>query len=156
MSCRTTRELIEQLQDFHKHLAAFYSRSAKQAKRERVKMLLDYMSHHEDDIAKCLADFEEDAAQKVLDTWFEFLPDIAKCECFESECWQSKFPSDISVDDVVRTALWFDDCLIKFFKQMADLSVSRDVKALFDDLTQMEDQEKRKAMRIALEVSQGV
>ena len=83
MACRTTRQLLDHIKSFHRQLADFYKQSAKQADQAKAKALLKYMGRNEEHLEDCLAAYEEGAAQAVLDTWFEFMPEIAKCECFE-------------------------------------------------------------------------
>lgn len=151
MTCKTTRQLLDQIRNFHRQLSAYYTDTAADVDREKVAMLLEYMARHEDHLEQCLARYEEGAAKKVLDTWFQFMPEIAKCECFD----RIDVNQDMSVADVVRVALWFDDCLIQFFREMADVSVSDDVKEVFRDLASMEEQEKHTATRASLELTQG-
>lgn len=151
MACRTTREILDQIRKFHHQLGAFYAETAEKAERNRAKALLEYMGRHEERLEARLTEYEEDAAQAILDTWFEFLPDIAKCECFEGV----ELNPDMSVDDVVGTALRFDDCLIQFFQEMADLSVVEDVKELFASLVRMEEEEEREVTRASVELTEG-
>jgi rubrerythrin len=152
MAFRTTRELFNQIESFHRQLGDLYARMAAKAGREKVKALLEYMSRHQQRLEKNLTAYEKDAAERVLNTWFEFTPDIAKCECFDG----IELREDMSVGDVVRTALWFDDCLVQLFTEMTEISVSEDVKELFANLARMEEQEKREVTRASLEVTEGV
>ena len=121
MPCRTVRQLLAHISGFHRQLGAFYEETAAKADQERAKALLEYMSRHEEHLKDCLGAYEKDASEAILDTWIQFMPDITKCECFE----RMEVSEDMSIDDVVRISLWFDDCLIQFFREMADLSVHR-------------------------------
>jgi len=151
MPCRTTRELLEQIIDFHRQLGAFYEETAAKADREKAKALLEYMGRHEERLKECLGTYEKLAAKAILDTWFQFIPDIGQCECFD----RIEVGQDMSIEDAIRISLWFDDCLIQFFRDMAALSPSSDVKELFGSLAGMEEQEKRKAARAAFELARG-
>ena len=151
MACeKTTRDLLDQVRDFHKQLSDFYAQKADIANDERVTMLLDYMSRHEMNLEKCLAEYEVDAPGRVLDTWFRFTPDIAECKCFD----RIELTPDMTIDDIIETAMWFDDCLIEVYKTMAERSVSQNVRELFDNLVQLEQNEKRSALRSTQEIEQ--
>lgn len=151
MAFRTTRELLHEIRDFHGKLSRFYEEAATKAERERVKALLEYMGRHEDNLTRCLDAYEKDAAKRVLDTWFEFTPEIVKRGCFD----EVAIDPDMSVDDVIRNSLWFDECLTKFFEQISELSVSSDVKELFSNLAELEQSEERHAARAAVEALEG-
>ena len=66
MGCRSTRELLDLVRDFHKQLSELYARMAEVATKEKVKMLLNYMSRHETQLEQCLARYEEHAAKSLL------------------------------------------------------------------------------------------
>ena len=152
MPCRTVRQLLEHISGFHRQLGAFYKDTAAKADQEKAKALLEYMGRHEKHLRECLGAYEKGASETILDTWLQFMPDIAKCECFE----RMELGEDMSIDNVVRTSLWFDDCLIEFFKEMANLSAPEGVKELFANLAQMQEQEERKVTRASLELVEGV
>lgn len=151
MAFRTTRELLNEIRDFHRKLGHFYREAATKVEREKVKALLEYMGRHEENLNRYLESYEKDAAKRVLDTWFQFTPEIVKRGCFD----EVAIDPDMSVDDVIRNSLWLDECLTKFFKQVADLSVSSDVKDLFSNLAAMEETEERHAARAAVEALEG-
>ncbi len=64
MPVETTRDVIEQARDFHLQLRDFYSRLKEKAQKERLKLLLDYMSAHELQLEENLEAFE-DVAKKT-------------------------------------------------------------------------------------------
>lgn len=151
MAIETTRGVLDQVRDFHRRLGKFYAEMANSAGKEKVKALLAYMSRHEENIERIIAKYEEDAAKDILDHWFEFTPDIAKCACFNG----IDLTPEMSVDDVIQKALWYDSCLVEFYGGMAALSVTTNLQDLFQSLAEMEEHKKRKAMRAALELDQG-
>ena len=152
MASQTVRQLLERIQDFHRQLGAFYEATAEQAARAKAKALLEYMGQHERALQACLADYERDASAKILDTWIQFLPDLEQCQDFD----EVEISKDLSVEDVVRMSLRFDDCLIRFYREMAEIAVSQDVKEAFESLARLEEQEERNLTRATLEVVQGM
>lgn len=150
MAYQRTRDLLDQVRDFHRQLSRCYAERADIAKDERATMLLEYMSRHELHLEKCLAAYEARAADRILDTWFKFTPDVAKCKCFECV----DLTPDMTINDIIQTAMWFDNCLIEFYNGMAERSVSQDVRELFNNLAQQEQEEEHSAVRNALEIEQ--
>lgn len=141
------RDLLDQVKDFHRHLSGYYTNLSTVAKKERVKMLLDFIALHEEQLAECLAAYEEDAATHVLDTWFEFTPDLTRCERLEDV----SLNPDMSVDEAVRTVLLFDQCLAEYYKQLAELSPLPEIRELFENLMEAEQGESRRTARAAFE-----
>jgi len=152
MPCRTARQLLTLVRDFHRQLGDFYAEMSVKAEREKVKALLEYMRRHEEHLEAHLGKYNKPGAGRLLDAWFARMPEIAKCECFEGP----KLTRDMSVEDVVRTALWFDDCLIEFIREMAELAPTDYLRDVFSSLASMEEQEERKVTRAALELTQGM
>jgi len=150
MVSKTTRDLLDQVRDFHKRLSDFYANRADIAKDQRAKMLLEYMSRHELNLEQCLEEYEDVGANEVLDTWFKFAPDIAEPECLDGV----ELKDDMTVHDIIMTAILFDNCLIEFFKEMAEKAVSEHLREFFDSLVQLENSEKLKMMRSALQIDQ--
>ena len=141
---------MDQVRDFHRRLGNFYAQMAESAEKERVKALLEYMSRHEHNLGQCIERYEGSAAKDILDHWFQCTPDIAKCACFDGV----DLKPDMSVHDVLEKALWYDNCLVEFYRGMADLPVTSNLQNLFRNLVEMEEQEKKKAARVALEADQ--
>ena len=47
MAFETTKDVLDHARDFHRQLSDHYAQLRDKAERERVKMLLDYLSRHE-------------------------------------------------------------------------------------------------------------
>jgi rubrerythrin len=152
MPCRTARELLELVRDFHHRLGQSYAELATRAERTKVKALLDYMKRHEEGLEAQLERYGEESAGALLDTWFARVPEIAECACFEGP----ELTRDMAIEDVVRTAFCFDDCLIEFVREMSELAPNEELRGLFSSLAELEQHEQRKVARAALEVTQGM
>jgi rubrerythrin len=146
MVSQRTIDILEYLKDFHRQISAFYSRLSNEAEKERMKMLLDYMSRHEQHMAEYLTDYEQEAAKKVLNTWFKYNVSHDARQCIENV----KIAPEMSLEEVIRISLEFDRCLVGLYRELADQAVSQDVKNLFLDLLEMEKKEEIKCIRDAL------
>lgn len=144
------REILDQVKAFHRHLAQVYRNLGEEAAQARVKMLLEYMAAHERRLETSLAEYEKGAAEEILDTWFEFTPDLSRCERLETV---SLHP-EMTVDDVTQAVLSFDRCLGEYYKQLAELSPLPAIGELFDNLMTQEESEGRDAARAALSVDE--
>ena len=116
-----------------------------------MKALLEYMRWREESLQELLEAYDK-AEAGHLDTWFARMPEIARCEGFEGP----ELSRDMSVEDVVRKALWFDDCLIEFVREMAEIAPSDELKDVFSSLATLEEQEKRKVSRASVELTRGM
>ncbi len=140
------RDVLNVAVRFHQHLEDFYAQLARQEDRDRVKMLLDYMSRHEKGFEQMLADYGKGQAQALLDTWMQFEPDERGLKVPEPRTLRA----DMTVDEVIKIALRLDDELIRFYSQAADLASIDDVRDLFAKLARQEEDEKSKATLNAL------
>ena len=138
MAPETTKDLLEYLRDYHRKLSGLYERMAEESEQSKIKMLLHFLGRHEARFDKILGDYEDDAETKVLQTWFRVTPDkLPKLN-------GSELTPDMPVDDIMTAALHFDDTLIAFCRQLTTETESQDVKDLFVNILDLEEQEERK------------
>jgi rubrerythrin len=146
MAYVTTRDLLNQVRDFHQKLCHCYAEMSELTNRQKLKMLLDYMSWHEEWIEKSLGQYEADAAERILNAWFQFPPHLEREKAFAGiECGP-----EMDVDDVVKAVLQFDSCVIEFYREAAQRATHEDVRDLFNRLKAMETHEERQAVINAL------
>lgn len=150
MAAMRTRDILERAREFHAQLSRFYERMGEAAGREKIRLLLTYMSRHETHLAEQLARYREEAAREVLDTWFKYVPEKATGECFEGLV----IPSGATVEEVVRMALRLDRCLVDLYTEMAERAVSGEVRDLFQSLLKSERKQENKMVRDALALDQ--
>ena len=143
-----TRDVLDHARSFHQELHKIYQSLADEAKQARVRMLLDYLSRHEANLEANLADFEAEASNKILDTWFKFVPSETRLR----EIQQLQLEPEMSIPDIVNVALSLDDCLVSLYRDVAEVSVSLEVKEVFNNLLEQEEQEKHRLARNALMV----
>jgi rubrerythrin len=147
MAFETTKDVLDHAKEFHHQLSDYYGQLREKADRERVKMLLDYLSRHEKHLEESLADFENEVSEKILKTWFQYPPPkatLAACQTLVLE-----EDPDISVDGVIELALKMDECLVQLYQAMIKSSESEDVRGIFQNLLEMEKHEEVELVRNA-------
>ncbi len=146
MSFKTVRDVLELSQDIHSSASNLYEQLREQTQRERVDMLLKFLSHHENEMSQVLARVTADVNERILDEWHQTeLTSVSQILDGCKECHP-----DISVDELVSMALRVDDSLISLYKHMASESSTDDARQLFNNLVLLEENEKMKTARAAL------
>jgi rubrerythrin len=147
MRFETTRDVLDFVKQFHRKARNLYRELANHEDQERLKLLLDYLSRHENHLAKSLADYEQEASEKILDTWFQYVPDLALLEPINN----IDIVPNLSVDEIIELAMRLDNCLIELYKEMIDNSAAiSEVKEVFQNLLEMEKQEQHQLARSRL------
>jgi rubrerythrin len=140
------KDMLEQVRDVHGQLVLYYDRLSKEAEQRRVKMLLDHMSKHEQDLQDGLRAYEETATQGVMDTYV----DCKYCDEILVTCKQTPIAPETSVEGVIRVAMDIDNCLLRFFRESAEHAETERVRDVFKNLVDMEESELRKLAMNAL------
>jgi len=140
------KDIIEYSQEIHDRLAGFYDELSDKHQSSRIKMLLDYLRRHERNIAECLSQFENDTAQKMMDTWLEFAPTTNINEKIK----YLPLHSDITLAQIVETALDVDNAIVALYRDLKDHVDLPELKELFENMIEMEDNEKKRLVRDAM------
>jgi hypothetical protein len=143
------RDMLDQVRDFHGQLADYYHQTSKSTDQQRVKLLLDHMSGHESQLKKSLGRYEEDASRQIMDTWV----DCRHCNETLVTCQKILISPETSVDDVIRAALDVDNCLMRFYREVAEKVDSESVREVFGNLIDMEESELRQLALGALQLA---
>lgn len=147
MRFEQVRDILDHARELHECLGGFYQNLVHHEEAARVKMLLEYLGRHEKFLEQGIADFKERASKQVLDTWFQFTQDKATLKLPEA----INIKSNMAVEDVIRMGLELDDCLIKLYKDAAENSEVPEVKEVFNNLLEMEQEEEHHLVRAALD-----
>lgn len=146
MSFKTVRDVLELSQDIHRNASIVYEQLREQTQRERVDMLLKFLSRHEEDLALTLKKVTGDVSEKILNEWHQTeLTSVATILDGCKECHP-----DVSVQELVNMALRVDDTLIALYKHMASEASTDDARELFNNLVLLEENEKIKTVKAAL------
>lgn len=142
------KDVVDYSRKLHQQISKLYQEISQDQTQERVKMLLDYLQRHEAHLEKSLNQFEHDKSQVVLDSWFQYAPDQSITEVLES----IEITNHMSTDEVIAMALKLDDYFIELYEGMVENASSSAVKSVFQNLLEMEQQEKIRTSRAALTI----
>jgi len=146
MSFKTVRDVLELSQEIHRSAANLYEQLREQTQRDRVDMLLKFLSRHEEELAQTLVKVQADVSERILGEWHQTeLTSVASILDGCKECHP-----DISVQELVNLALKVDDSLISLYKHMASDASTDEARQLFNNLVVLEENEKMKTARAAL------
>lgn len=148
MHYKTVKDVVDYSRKLHQQISKLYQEISQDQTQERVKMLLDYLQRHEAHLEKSLNQFEHDKSQAVLDSWFQYAPDQSITEVLES----IEITNHMSTDEVIAMALKLDDYFIELYEGMVENASSSAVKSVFQNLLEMEQQEKIRTSRAALTI----
>lgn len=143
------RNMLDQVREFHGQLAKYYDQLSKKAEQQRVQMLLEHISRHEEDLQEGLGAYEDSAVQNVMDTYV----DCIFCSEILATCRQTPIAPETSVEGVIKVAMAVDNCLLRFFREVSEHAEPEKVRDLFRNLIDMEEAELRKLALNALQVS---
>ena len=141
--------MLDQIRDFHGQLAEYYAQLSDETGQQRVKMLLDHMSGHEQDLQSSLAAYEDGASRQVMDTWV----DCSQCDEIIATCKQTPIAPETSIDGVIGVAMDVDRCLLHFYREAAEKAETESVRDVFKNFIEMEEAELRKLALNALQAA---
>jgi rubrerythrin len=146
MSFKTVRDVLQLSQDIHKNAAILYEQLREQTQRERIDMLLKFLSRHEEELAQTLEKVQSDVSERILDEWHQ--TELTSIASVLDGCKQCH--PDISLQELVELALKVDDSLISLYRHMASEASTDEGRQLFNNLVVLEENEKMKTARAAL------
>lgn len=149
MASISVRDVIDRAKGLHQQLAQVYQRLGDREPRERIKMLLDYMSRHERHLEAALLRFEQDARASILNHWFK--SDAGVLDLLRDP---PRITPAMEPAQVVEMALHYDDALIALYERMATGSAPPAVREFFTDLLQHERKEERRLARDTVEMEE--
>jgi hypothetical protein len=144
--CKQVREFVDFGKHLHARISELYDELNEKAELERVKMLLEYLSRHEHHLEQTLLRYEKEVHGGILEAWLEYSPTLDVDAVMEA----SQLPENPSTDDIFAAALAFDDTLVKLYREVAEKAHDPHTRALFQDLLQLEEQEKIQVTRAAM------
>ncbi|MDF2176646.1 hypothetical protein P2G88_00095 [Aliiglaciecola sp. CAU 1673] len=124
------RDLLTHNLKLHQQAAAFYKGLSEKTQSERVRMFLNTLALHEQQLAKELKSYVEGAPDKVLNTYFQYDPGGDTSELFTAPF----DPGQCNESDVESLANKLDDYFCELYKDMVTSASIAAVKELFENL----------------------
>jgi hypothetical protein len=114
---RKKSEIIEQIQSYHRQVAALYYEIYKKTENDEIKSLLFDLYNLEKEREKYLD--RHKIIARAINCWLDF-----PCERLSNqidECLKHNFGprSKVKMEDLLKLELHFDDCLIKLYNILA-------------------------------------
>lgn len=145
---QTAKDVIEQTKAFHRKLGDFYQDLSDKVEKERVKILLEYMSRHHDNLAAIVDEYEDSVSENVLNTWFMYV----NKECDLSPFFDANIGPEMTAQQAIKIAVDLDKCLLETYEAMLQNEVPDEVSEVFESLLEMEKIEKIRMAKNALKI----
>lgn len=114
---RQKSEIIEQIQSYHKQVAQLYYEIFEKTDNKEMKPLVFDLYEHEKE-REIYLDRHKKIAQ-AMNCWLDFPCDRLSKQI--SECLEHNFGprSEVTMEDLLKLEMHFDDCLIKLYNILA-------------------------------------
>jgi uncharacterized protein (UPF0335 family) len=145
---RTVAEVVDFLKTYHQQLQNFFLKYQDTVNSERLKMLLDYIRRHENNIQYVLETINEKDRDIILKTWIQFVP-------FTETILPEEQLTDPNqdIDSIVQQVFELDDNLIRFYDKMIhQAGVSGPGKEFFQHLISLEEKQKTQISEAAQQI----
>ncbi len=146
MGVETAKDVLDHARAFHRQLRDFYSQLQEITTKERLRLLLEYLSAHEKQLEDNLEAYEDVAEKNVLDSWFQYPPEHIHDVPFEDI---DKI-EDLSIDEIINIGLKFDDMLLKLYEESADKAELEGARDVFKNLVEKQKVARRNFVRQTL------
>ena len=140
-----TKDVLVHCQNFHRRVGVYYAMLRANVLSPRVQLLLDYLIVHEEKLAHDLDAYQKTAPARILNTWLQTITVTDKLTLLDREEVDPK----MTLDDVLALGLYFDTVLLECYRVVRDSVEFEDVRTAFQNLLEMEEQEKHSLVRIA-------
>lgn len=149
MPPRQVKDIVDHIRSYHRALAKRLKESSQHEADPRLRLLLEYMSRHEQNFETALARVEQVAAKGLLNTWLKFVPE----ETVETALQQLEIRDDMDADEILATVLSFDKKLTDLYRELADTAPTPTIQELFSSLLEMESSKDRQFAMSVLGIS---
>lgn len=140
------KDVLEYGRQLHAEMKALAERIEDEEHNARLRLLLDYLRRHEDELAASLGKFEQETQKHILELWLPYPPDPR----LEEKLRAIKIHPDLSIEEIVRMVMEFEDALIELYRESLNEIDDPHVQEILQNLVQLEDTEKRRfAMNVA-------
>lgn len=144
--CKQVRDFLEFGKHLHGEIKRFYDQANEETGSERIRMLLDYLSRHEQHLEESLSRFEKGSRSGILNAWLEYPPDLD----VEAVMGRHKLAEVRSSDDLIAIALDFDETLVALYQEVSAKVGEPKLKEVFLNLLALEEKEKIQVLRAAM------
>ena len=135
MQVETLSDVLDWTKAIHTNLADCFTHCGEDSERERLKLLLDYLAHHERELGRVLDLTKQDATPAALNTWcydyFDKYPVKPHEEC------HAEF-HDMETRQVVATLLAAHEKIIGLYRYLHSRAEVTSSRELLEQLMELE------------------
>lgn len=141
----TAQDVLHNARELHQVAGDLYRQLRDEIHDERARMLLNYMSEHELRMEKSLDSYEQHAPKSILHTWLQYTLEEPPKMFIDS----LHATPDMSVTDITELGQKVDDYLLGVFEEVTETAATNDIREVFRNLMDMEEEEKHSLTRAA-------
>ena len=141
MANEQVKDVLDSTRSVHERAHVYFANLASRCAEPRAKMLLDYLSEHEQRLGQAICDMQADAAPKVLDTWVNSVEPVGHLA--DRLDWDTASRSTASFDELVALGLEIDNKVIDIYSDLAQRAEPPWLRDTFQSLLEMEQQEEK-------------
>ena len=143
MRFKKTRDVLAHVGSFHREISASCERVSSETDVKRLKLLLDYVSEREKQLADAISVFTDKTSDKVLDTWFQYTSDDTPIQ----RLLDSEMKPDMTPDDLIRVTMQIADHFSALYRDVAAAADTDEVRSVFQNMLEEEQKGKEKLAR---------
>ncbi|WP_282131575.1 ATPase [Pseudoalteromonas aliena] len=146
MQIETIRDVLNWTVLFHKNLKDSLNQSSKQNKDEGARMMLSYLSEHEESLENIVQGLENTADEKALNTWcFDY---IEKHSIIEHVDCNSLFET-LDIADIMEKIVNHHEQVIELYIHIYSRVDIESAKTLLDSIKNIEENEIKRIVQSA-------
>ena len=138
MMFKQIKDVIDLVNNLNNEIIMYYDNLQNQIDREQIKQLIEYLKKEKAKIKKILEIYKEDGSRAELQSWIQFIPEKA----IEKEIENFQIREDMSTDEVVEIAVYFNNWMEDIFKHLIDKAGSRQTREVFSAFLNVMQQDK--------------
>lgn len=142
MKIETLRDVLEFTQQYHHNLSESMKQCEIESDIARSKLLLSYLSAHEEKLSETIKHYEEDASLNALNTWcYDYLdkhPILPNAKCDQPF-------SEWSTEEIINEIERIHNDIINLYKHLENVAGTPSAIELIQGLVSLEEHE---AMRM--------
>lgn len=146
MTVETIKDILELTRRLHANLADKLKRAARDSQHEKLRMLLYYLSQHEQELSRVIALSEEDAEKAALQTW---CAEYFDKQPFKPETLGNLDFANMNTNDVLRSLLAVHGRIIDLYRYLSTRAEVTSTKELLNGLLALEQHEIMRMIRDA-------
>ncbi len=146
MSVETIKDVMKLTRRLHTNLADALKCASCQARQEKIRLLLDYLSQHEQELSRVITLSEEDAEKAALQTW---CAEYFDKHSFKPETLGNLDFAYMNTDEVLRSLLAVHGRIIELYRYLSTRAEVTSCKELLNGLLALEQNEIMRMIRDA-------